>query len=37
VLAGQADLAADAWAKHGFAERERHELDGWAALVLERP
>ena len=36
VLSAQADLAADAWARHGFAERERRELEGWAALVLER-
>ena len=36
VIVGQADLAAGAWAAHGFAEVERRELDGWAALVLER-
>ena len=37
VICAQAGLAADAWAAHGFVERERRELDGWAALVLERP
>ena len=36
VLAAQADLVAGAWAAHGFAERDRRELEGWAALVLER-
>jgi ribosomal protein L11 methyltransferase len=33
VLAGQADAAVAAWSP--MAERERHEADGWAALVLE--
>jgi ribosomal protein L11 methyltransferase len=37
VLSGQADLAVAAWARHGLAERERRELDGWTAFVLERP
>jgi ribosomal protein L11 methyltransferase len=37
VLSAQADLAAAAWGEHGFFERERRELEGWAALVLERP
>ncbi len=36
VISAQADLAAGAWARHGFAERERRELEGWAALVMER-
>lgn len=36
VLAAQADAAAAAWAPLGLAERARRELDGWAALVLER-
>jgi ribosomal protein L11 methyltransferase len=36
VLAGAADEAVAAWAPLGFVERERRELDGWAALVLER-
>ena len=31
-----ADEAVAAWAPLGFVERERRELDGWAALVLER-
>ena len=37
VLSEQADAAAAAWTARGFAERERRERDGWAALVLERP
>ena len=36
VLARTADEAVAAWAPLGFVERERRELDGWAALVLER-
>ena len=36
VLSAQAEFAAEAWAARGFVERERRELDGWAALVLER-
>jgi ribosomal protein L11 methyltransferase len=36
VLASQADVAVAAWGRVGFVERERRELDGWAALVLER-
>jgi ribosomal protein L11 methyltransferase len=36
VISAQAEPAASAWARHGFAERERRELDGWCALVLER-
>jgi ribosomal protein L11 methyltransferase len=36
VLSSQADTAVAAWSGLGFVERERHELDGWAALVLER-
>ena len=32
----QADARPRRWAAHGFAEVERRELDGWAALVLER-
>jgi ribosomal protein L11 methyltransferase len=36
VLSSQADAAVAAWAPLGFVERERRELDGWAALVLER-
>jgi ribosomal protein L11 methyltransferase len=36
VLTAQAHVAAAAWARLGFVERERRELDGWAALVLER-
>jgi ribosomal protein L11 methyltransferase len=36
VLAAAADEVVAAWAPLGFAERERRELDGWAALVLER-
>jgi ribosomal protein L11 methyltransferase len=35
VLAAQADATAAAWAARGLVERERRELDGWAALVLE--
>jgi ribosomal protein L11 methyltransferase len=36
VLASRADVAVAAWTPLGFVERERRELDGWAALVLER-
>ena len=36
VLASHTDEAVAAWAPLGFVERERRELDGWAALVLER-
>jgi ribosomal protein L11 methyltransferase len=36
VLAAAADEVVAAWAPLGFAERERRELDGWVALVLER-
>jgi ribosomal protein L11 methyltransferase len=36
VLASAADEAVAGWARLGFSERERRELDGWAALVLER-
>jgi ribosomal protein L11 methyltransferase len=36
VLARAADQVVAAWAPLGFSERERRELDGWAALVLER-
>jgi ribosomal protein L11 methyltransferase len=37
VLARAADEVVAAWGPAGFVERERRELDGWAALVLERP
>ncbi|HWK27490.1 MAG TPA: 50S ribosomal protein L11 methyltransferase [Solirubrobacter sp.] len=36
VLAAHADEAVAAFAPLGFAERERRELDGWAAIRLER-
>jgi ribosomal protein L11 methyltransferase len=36
VISAQAGVAASALAAKGFAEIERRELDGWAALVLER-
>lgn len=36
VLSSQADAAVAAWTSLGFVERERRELHGWAALVLER-
>jgi ribosomal protein L11 methyltransferase len=36
VLASSADEAVAAWTPLGFVERERRELEGWAALVLER-
>ena len=36
VLASAADAVVAAFVPLGFAERERRELDGWAALVLER-
>jgi ribosomal protein L11 methyltransferase len=35
-LARAADEVVAAWGPLGFVERERRELDGWAALVLER-
>jgi ribosomal protein L11 methyltransferase len=36
VLSAAADEAVAAWVPLGFVERDRRELDGWAALVLER-
>jgi ribosomal protein L11 methyltransferase len=36
VLARAADEVVAAWGPLGFSEVERRELDGWAALVLER-
>ncbi len=35
VLSAHADVPAAAFKSRGFVERERRELDGWAALVLE--
>jgi ribosomal protein L11 methyltransferase len=36
VLASRAGDVVAAWAPLGFVERERRELDGWMAVVLER-
>lgn len=36
LLRSQADAAADAFARNGYAVRERRDRDGWTALVLER-
>ena len=36
VISLYADVPAAVFAPHGFTERERRELDGWAAIILER-
>ena len=36
VISLYADVPAAVFAAQGFTERERRELDGWAAIILER-